>query len=93
MLANCNSRLSGGKKGLIGKVCQFLWWKYSHHSRFHVTDVMCQNVGLARGAQLAPVSGYELAPEQRCAVSLGVGTAQRPGCSLTLCERSSPESV
>lgn len=40
VLANQLSRKNQNQKTLI--VCQFLWFKYSHHGQFQATDVMSQ---------------------------------------------------
>lgn len=55
MPGNFNSGFSDGKKGLIGRVCEFLWCKYSTHGGFRVTGVTSQNVGLVRGVHTWPV--------------------------------------
>lgn len=34
---------------LIYSICQFLWCKYSHHDRFHITDLASVNTELGRG--------------------------------------------
>lgn len=78
---NFNSGLSEGDRGLTGRVCQFLWCKYSTHGWFCIASVMSQNVGPGkRWAWLAHGSWHECSARP-CVMSPGLGFAQCPGCS------------